>query len=40
MAEDFDMRQNSQMYESFLKLIGYSIVGIVGLLVFLALFVL
>ena len=37
MAEDLDLRQNTQMYHNFLKLTGYAIVGVIGVLAFLVL---
>ena len=37
MAEDFDLRQHSRMYHDFLRLIGFSIIGVIGVLIFLAL---
>jgi hypothetical protein len=37
MAEDLDLRQNTQMYHNFLKLTAYAIVGVLGVLVLLVL---
>ena len=40
MADDFDMRSHREMWENFIKLTNYGVVGVALLLIVMALFLL